>query len=366
MKIFDRYIAKNFLIGYIIAFSVIIGLRIFIDLFVNLDEFTEHGELTSIGVLRNIFDFYAVNTTLYFRDFAGMITVVAAVFSIGKMIRSNEMVALVASGVSLKRIITPIVLLAVVFTGVLVIDQELIIPPLSNKIIRDQDFVPGEETYDVWFLTDNKGSLVCSRNYDVASQTLDDPTIITRQKTQPESLVWKVTGRIDADRAVYNPQRGGWQLENGTFVRRDEFDKIQEIDFYESDLTAQEIPVRCEAEHKNLLSWWQLRKLASHGTKVKDRAQLYYYMHSHVTEPIINLVMLLVALPILVCRDPKAMKSAIMISFAATTSCMVVNFVCNLLASEEIFGMVIPEFWAWLPIFIFLPVALIEIDSMKT
>jgi hypothetical protein len=45
---------------------------------------------------------------------------------------------------------------------------------------------------------------------------------------------------------------------------------------------------------------------------------------------------------------------------------MVVNFVCNLLASEEIFGMVIPEFWAWLPIFIFLPVALIEIDSMKT
>lgn len=366
MKIFDRYIAKNFLIGYVIAFSVIIGLRIFIDLFVNLDEFTEHGELTSIAVLKNIFDFYAVNTTLYFRDFAGMITVVAAVFSVGKMIRSNEMVALVASGVSLKRIIAPIVLLAVVFTGVLVIDQEFVIPPLSNKLLRDQDFVPGEETYDVWFLTDNKGSLVCSRNFDVQSSTLSEPTIITRRKRSEKDSVWKVTGRIDADKAVYYPERGGWELVNGTFVRQGEFEQIQEIDFYETDLTAQEIPVRCEAEHKSLLSWRQLRRLASHGTKVKDRAQLYYYMHSHITEPVINLIMLLVALPILVCRDPKAMKSAIMISFAATTSCMVVNFVCNLLASEEIFGMVIPEFWAWLPIFIFLPVALIEIDSMKT
>ena len=40
MKILDKYIAKNFLIGYVIAFCVLIGLRVIIDLFVNLDEFT--------------------------------------------------------------------------------------------------------------------------------------------------------------------------------------------------------------------------------------------------------------------------------------------------------------------------------------
>ena len=48
MKILDRYVAKNFLIGYAIAFCVLIGLRIIIDLFVNLDEFTEH---VGLGVL---------------------------------------------------------------------------------------------------------------------------------------------------------------------------------------------------------------------------------------------------------------------------------------------------------------------------
>ena len=85
IKILDRYVAKNFLIGYIIAFCVLIGLRIVIDLFVNLDEFTEHADLGTISVIMNIFIFYGLNSTLYFRDFAGMITVVAAAFSLGKM-----------------------------------------------------------------------------------------------------------------------------------------------------------------------------------------------------------------------------------------------------------------------------------------
>ena len=37
MKILDKYVAKNFLIGYAIAFGVLIGMRITIDLFANLD-----------------------------------------------------------------------------------------------------------------------------------------------------------------------------------------------------------------------------------------------------------------------------------------------------------------------------------------
>ena len=45
MKILDKYVIKNFLVGYLIAFFVLIGLRIIIDLFVNLDEFAKHSNL---------------------------------------------------------------------------------------------------------------------------------------------------------------------------------------------------------------------------------------------------------------------------------------------------------------------------------
>jgi lipopolysaccharide export LptBFGC system permease protein LptF len=64
MKILDRYVAKNFLIGYAIAFSVLIGLRVIIELFVNLDEFTERAGLGSFAVIKNILVFYGVRISL--------------------------------------------------------------------------------------------------------------------------------------------------------------------------------------------------------------------------------------------------------------------------------------------------------------
>jgi lipopolysaccharide export LptBFGC system permease protein LptF len=109
-----------------------------------------------------------------------------------------------------------------------------------------------------------------------------------------------------------------------------------------------------------------LSQLAARGTNLKDLAFLYSQKHFRVTDPIMNLVMLLVCLPVLVCRDPKAMKSAITISFAITTASLIVNFVCKMFATEEVFGIVVPELWAWLPVIIFAPIAVYEIDSMKT
>ena len=96
MRILDRYIAKNFLTGYMIAFLVLVGLRIVIDLFINLDEFTENDANTAWMVIKNMLDYYGTQSFLYFRDFAGMITVVAAAFSLGKLIRNNELVAIMA------------------------------------------------------------------------------------------------------------------------------------------------------------------------------------------------------------------------------------------------------------------------------
>src|SRR4030042_1826153 len=102
IKILDKYVAKNFLTGYAIAFCVLLGLRIVIDVFVNLDEFTENADLGAISVIASIFTYYGLHSTLYFRDFAGMITVVAAAFSLGKMVRHNELTAMMASRISLK------------------------------------------------------------------------------------------------------------------------------------------------------------------------------------------------------------------------------------------------------------------------
>jgi hypothetical protein len=33
---------------------------------------------------------------------------------------------------------------------------------------------------------------------------------------------------------------------------------------------------------------------------------------------------------------------------------------------EVVFARMMPEFWPWVPLFIFLPIAIIELDSMRT
>jgi len=366
MKILDKYVARNFLLSYAIAFFILIGLRIIIDLFINLDEFTEHADLGIFAVAKNILVFYSLNTTLYFRDFAGMITVVAAAFSLGKMVRLNELVAIMASGVSLKRVIEPIVLLALLLTGLLVIDQEFIIPSLSDKLVRGQDAVPGQEHYYVWFMTDGEGSLICSQRFEVETSTLYQPTIIIRRKSR--SGIWKVIGQISAEKAADVHQTGRWHLTNGHFIAKDSIRGSQPIAVYNSDVTARDIPVRRKSEHKTLLSWRQLATLsvqAQQGAKITDLRQLYSQKHFRITEPIINLAMLMLCLPILVCRDPKSMKSAVMISFSMVGACFVATFICKMLAPEaDSFYQI--GFWAWLPVFIFLPTAFIELDLMKT
>ncbi len=367
MKILDRYIAKSFLVGYVISFGVLIGLRVIIDLFVQLDEFAERANLGAWAVARGIVTYYGLNITLYFRDIAGVIVVVAAAFSLGKMVRSNELVAMIASGVSAKRIVTPILLLAIFFTGLSVADQEWLIPSLSDKLARDADAAGTQKSYAIWFMMDANGSLICSLRYDEATQSLYRPTIILRRRT-PRPGVWEVSGRISADLATYNQATGEWDLVNGLAVSTDSAVEPKPVASYRADdLRPKEIAIRRKSGYTSLMSSRQLAALATQQTKIKDMAQLLSQKHFRITDPIISLTMLMVSLPVLICRDPRTMKSAVLVSFALTAACFVTTFVCKMFATEVIFGnRVMPELWAWLPVFIFLPIAFIELDAMKT
>lgn len=175
MKILDRYIAKNFLYGYFIALFIMIGMFLAIDLFMNLDEFSEMLDAVdpATGVHYTMTDvtlytirFYGIRCCLWFKDMAGMIIVIAAVFSLTRMTRNNELVAVMASGMSLKRILAPILLLSVLLTGLMVADQEWLVPKHAYELTRKHDDFANDEAYSIWFIGDDKGSLFCSPKYD--------------------------------------------------------------------------------------------------------------------------------------------------------------------------------------------------------
>jgi lipopolysaccharide export system permease protein len=373
MKILDRYIAKNFLYGYFIALFVMMGLFLTVDLFLNLDEFAEYSDHGTAMVLKNIVRYYSVQSFLWYRDMAGMVMVIAAVFSLTRMTRNNELIAVMASGISLKRILAPILILSLLLSGLMVLDQELVIPRFSHELTRSHDEMLDESVYDLWFAGDDKGSLISTQQYVEKTQTLHKPLIILREKIEGRGEVYRVTGKIQAEAAVYDAHRGGWELMEGQLLRLPvagesvAMQRPTPVTFYPSNLTAADIPIRRREGFKELLSLRQLTELEQNqGVRKTDLAELALQKNSRITDPIINLIMLMVALPVLVCRDPKAMKTAIGISFLTTASCFIVVFACKLFATEIVFGQVRPALWTWIPIFIFFPIAWIEIDSMRT
>lgn len=384
MKILDRYIAKNFLYGYFIALFVMLGLFLTVDLFLHLDEFSEHlGKedvaghiLTTKDVVGNVVRYYSIQSSLWYRDLAGMVIVIAAVFSLARMTRNNELIAIMASGVSLKRVLAPILILSLVLTGLMVVDQELVIPAFSHDLTRKHDDLPNSGTYALWFMGDDRASLICSDSYDEQTRTMHNPLIILREPTDATAQIYHVTGRIQARSAVYDAQKGGWRLVGGqlllaadpkSLMENSERPQTEAVDFYPTKLTVDDIPIRRREEFKGLLSLKQLNELEKNfGTRRTDVAELALQKHSRITNPIVNMIMLMVALPVLVCRDPKAMKTAILVSFLTTGACFLVVFLCRLFATEVFLGRVQPAFWTWAPIFLFFPIAVVQIDSMKT
>ena len=381
MRILDKYVAKSFLTGYVIALLVLVGLCVVVDLFINVDEFAElagQGDDIDRGaffVIGSILRYYGAQSMLYFRDLAGIITVVAAVFSLGKMTRNNELVAIMASGISLRRVMLPIIVLAVLLTSLVIVDQEVIIPRLISQLIRAHDYDRAKgDHYDFWFLPDENGNLISANRYVEQEETMYNVLIVLRKQVKKPngSIAFEIIGDIKAEKARYNHETKRWDLENAisSDLTSDQMyahtPQVEQSLYFKTNVTPEDIPIRRQEGYKSLLSSAQLSKLAADKTKSKDQAELISQKHFRITDPIVNLLMLMVALPVLVCRDPKAMKAAMAISFAVTGSCFVIMFICKMVATEVIFGGIRPEFWAWIPVIIYVHIAFIELDSMKT
>lgn len=103
MKTLDKYLMSKFLTTYFFAIVLIISISIVFDFNENLSKFTErHAPWQAI-----IFDYYA-NFVPYFANlFSPLFVFIAVIFFTSKMAGNSEIIAIMASGVSFKRLLRP-------------------------------------------------------------------------------------------------------------------------------------------------------------------------------------------------------------------------------------------------------------------
>src|SRR5215217_4592444 len=150
MKIIDRYVFFSFLRNYLISFMVLIGMYVVLDMVFHFDELSkvdasaEAGSvMTTFQMLGNILDYYFFQSFLFFVHLSGIIPVVAAAFTLMRLSRFNELTAVMAAGVPLLRVAMPIILAGVILNALVIVNQELIIPNIAEKLSRDRDEISG-------------------------------------------------------------------------------------------------------------------------------------------------------------------------------------------------------------------------------
>ena len=327
------------------------------------DEFVESKpDAASPGVFEvavNILSFYGPKLFEYYRDFSGTIILLAAAFALARMTRQNELIAVLASGISLKRVIAPIVLLSFILNLLMVLDQEVILPRLADKLTRRHDEMSQLRTVPVWFVPDRNHALVCARKFNREKETMTDLLVILRQDGQ-------MVGRVTAEQAGdWDGKK--WTLVHGRLYQPDsenpaEPESVQQLEYYPSDLTPEYLWLQRNADHKSLMSSRDLTKLLKRNLKQADFDETISEKYFRFTDPIINMIMLLLGLPLLVSREKRKTKTAMFLALAGAGSCFIATFACKLLG-----GGVIPPLWsAWLPIIVFLPLSVLVLDAIKT
>jgi len=361
VKILDRYVAREFLLSYVVALCVVLGLRLLLDLFVQFDEFVEArgpaGRPDALTVVLHVADFYWPKTFEYFRDFAGTIVVLAALFSLARLTRQNELTAVLASGVSLKRVVAPIVLLAVALNLLMALDQELVLPRLADKLVRGQDEAGRLRTLDVSLLPDRDQALLTGR-FEPRTQTLANLWVILRNARGQATAV------LTADQSRWDAAQGGWLLTEGRLrtLETGDLSGPRTTSFYPSELSPDYLWLQQNSAYKSLMSSSQLARVIQRQGRSGERDEAIAERLFRFTDPIINMVMLLLSLPLIVSRERRSTKTALALVALGAGGCLVATFTCKLLAGSDL----TPFLAAALPIIVFTPLSVLALDMIKT
>lgn len=127
-KKIDIYIIKKFLGTYFFAIALIISIAVVFDLSEKVEDFIEkEAPLKAI-----VFDYY-MNFIPYFANlFSSLFTFIAVIFFTSKMAYNTEIIAILSSGVSFRRIMLPYLISAFVIALFSFVLMAYIIPPANS------------------------------------------------------------------------------------------------------------------------------------------------------------------------------------------------------------------------------------------
>ena len=210
LKRIDTYIIKKFLGTYFYSIVLILSIAVVFDLTEKLDNFFDN----SAPLKAIIFDYYMGFIPFYMNMFSPLFTFIAVIFFTSKMATNTEIIAILASGVSFRRLMMPYLISAAVISGLAFVLGGYVIPPANEKLL---DF---EDKYVKKFKSNNarnvqmeveKGVILYIERYEISENR---GYRFSLEKFDGKSLVSRLTAETVTWDSAYN-----WKITN--YMQRD-------------------------------------------------------------------------------------------------------------------------------------------------
>jgi lipopolysaccharide export system permease protein len=292
-----------------------------------------------------------------------MATLIAALMSLGNLSRHNEIIAMRAGGVSLARIIAPLVIGGALLSTLGFVNNEIIMPAYSSRanyirnieIEKKQQRVmfqqhklwlrgPDNSIANIQLVSPNRNEMIGLNIYKL------NPDYTVREQTRAASLVW---------------ENGAWRLKNsltyadvgGAIRSRSSDGEIFNI--VESPDNLGMIVKRSEEMNFSEL-WEYVKRIKTSGYKA---AKYEVDLHSKLAFPLASLLMVLISIPFSIHKvrgggAAKGFAIAVMIALCYWT-------LASVGASLGTSGVLPPAAAAWLANLLFAGAAVIVLVRMQ-
>jgi lipopolysaccharide export system permease protein len=353
----DRYVGRIFLTSWFVSLVFFIGLFGIVDFFGNIDDFFDNikeGE-SSLGIIGR---FYLYQAPSIFLNVAPFIMLMSTLFSIMRLQRHNEFMAMQMTGRSSRRVLAPIFVLIMPFMGVMVWVQESVAPSFSiqrekleARLLHDKT----DWTIAAIDMKDASDRQFSARGYHVEAGVIERLYVSGRD----------AHGRnisIEGSDAIFDEAAGGWRLRDGRSEIRalgtDEDPIIEPAAFIQTDIRPEDL--LSEYREPFDLSYSEVLE----RSKRYPRAPGYRLLrHYHVTYPLSVLLLVILGVPFVLKQRPRNNMMGVGISILLCLGFLVITATVHDLGNR---GFVSPVLAAWLPVILAGSLGVVLLDAADT
>ena len=140
----DRYLIVLYLRVLVICFLSLSGLLIVVHIFTNLDELIRFSEQQNASLATVLVEYYGPYLLWLFERLSGLIALLALLFVVAWLNRTHEFTAMMAAGVTKRRVVRPLLIASAVVILGAAATRELALPAFQDRLDRNPQDLTGD------------------------------------------------------------------------------------------------------------------------------------------------------------------------------------------------------------------------------